>query len=317
MSDRSRWRTLALSAAGVAVGGGIALARAVRLVPRPGSPYLAGAPLLIAHRGGAKLAPENTLLAFERALSWWRADILELDVQPTRDGEVVVFHDATLDRTTDGTGAVAAHSLEELRRLDAGYRFTPDGGTSFPFRARGIGVPTLREVLEAFPATRVNVEIKDGRVQQRVWDVVRDSRAVDRVLIAAGRRRDRSRLDGYPLPVSAGKEELRLFIAQLRLGLVLYVPPVDAFQVPHFWENREIATAELVRAARSHNIPVHVWTVDEIEEMRRLLDRGVDGIVTDRPDRLARLLHERVSRPLPPGPPDPVPEAFLEPLLLA
>ena len=92
----------------------------LRAVARPGSPYLAGAPLLIAHRGGSALAPENTLLAFRQALEWWRADVLELDVQPTRDGEVVVIHDPTLDRTTDGTGPVAARTFAELRALDAG-----------------------------------------------------------------------------------------------------------------------------------------------------------------------------------------------------
>jgi len=283
---------------------------------RPGVPFLAGAPLLIAHRGGAKLAPENTLLAFERALTWWGADILELDVHPSRDGHAVVIHDPTLERTTNGAGRVVEHSLSELRELDAGFRFTPDGGQSYPFRGRGIGVPTLREVLTAFPGARVNIEIKDGRVQEAVWDAISETDALDRVLIAAGSSRDRARLNGYPVPVSAGKEDLKRFIAPPRLGVILYTPPVDAFQIPDRWEGREIITPELVRAAKERNVPVHVWTVDEVAEMERFLDWGVDGIVTDRPDRLARLLHERVGRPLPPGPPSPPPEPFLERLLL-
>jgi glycerophosphoryl diester phosphodiesterase len=160
---------------------------------RPGAAYLAGAPLLIAHRGGSALAPENTMEAFRRAIDWWRADILELDVQPTRDGEAVVFHDATLDRTTDGSGPVAAHTLDQLRQLDAGFRYRAGDGSSTPFRGAGITVPTLTEVLDAFPTVRVNVEIKDGRAQGRVLETVLAAGATHRVLIAAGKKKRRSR----------------------------------------------------------------------------------------------------------------------------
>lgn len=315
MAERRRRRALLLAGLAAATAG-VAISRLGRRGTRPGFTYFAGAPLLIAHRGGSALAPENTLLAFERALAWWRADILELDVQPTRDGEAVVIHDATLDRTTDGAGPVSAHTLREIRELDAGHRFTPDGGESFPFRGREIRVPTLEEVLRAFPDTRINIEIKDGRAQDAVWEAVRETDSLDRVLIAAGSNRNRSRLKDYPVPVSAGREELTLFLAQLRVGFVAYTPGIDAFQVPDRWEGRQVLTPELVRAARERNLPVHVWTVDEPELMNRYFDWGVDGIVTDRPDRLARVLHERVGRPLPPGPPDPLPEPFLERLLL-
>ena len=304
-----------LPALGLAAAGAV-IARSSRRDPRPGAAYLAGAPLLIAHRGGSGLAPENTMLAFERAISWWRADILELDVQPTRDGEAVVFHDATLDRTTNGSGPVVAHTLDEIRKLDAGYHFTPDGETH-PFRGRGIGVSTLREVLEAFRDVRINIEIKDGLAQDRVWRSIRETNSAGRVLVAAGSSRNRRKLNGYPLPVSAGKEELRPFMLQLKVGLLAYTPSVDALQVPDWWEGRQILTPELVQAAHSRNLAVHVWTVDEVDDMRMYLDWGVDGIVTDRPDRLATLLHERVGRPLPPGPPNPLPEPFLEWMLKA
>lgn len=270
---------------------------------RPGFPYLAGAPLLIAHRGGGALAPENTLLAFGRALDWWRADLLELDVHPTRDGEVVVIHDHTLDRTTDGSGPVAARSLAELRGLDAGHRFTPDRGRSFPFRGRGVGIPTLAEVLEAFPAARVNIEIKDGRAQERVAEIVAAAGAAGRVLIAAGKRANRTRVPGWSGPVSAAEEELRAFYLLHRARLtLLWTPPVDAFQMPEHHGGRQILTPRLVRELHRRNIAVHVWTVDEEDDMRRLLGWGVDGIVADRPDRLARVLHEIRRRPLPPGP---------------
>jgi glycerophosphoryl diester phosphodiesterase len=276
---------------------------------------MAGAPLLVAHRGGAALAPENTLLAFRRAVEWWDADMLELDVHATLDGEIVVFHDSTLERTTDGSGSIADHTLEQVRKLDAGYRFTPDGGQTFPFRGRGVTVPTLREVLEALPGVRVNVEIKDPRAQDGLWEVIRAAGATGRLLIAAGSSRNRARLRVYPLPTSAGKEELWPFYLQVKLGLTLYAPEVDALQIPDTWQGRRIASRDFVEAAHRLNLPVHVWTIDEIPDMNRLLDWGVDGIMSDRPDRLARVLNERFGRPIPPGPPDPLPEPFLERLL--
>jgi glycerophosphoryl diester phosphodiesterase len=303
-----------LPAIGLA-GAGLAVVGLRRRPHRPGSKYLAGAPLLIAHRGGGALAPENTLLAFERAIDWWRADVLELDVHPTRDGEAVVVHDATLERTTNGRGLVRERSLAELRSLDAGYTFTPDGGATYPFRGRGIGVPTLEEVLTASPRVRVNIEIKDGRAQERVWETIRSMAAEHRVLVAAGRTRDRVYFDRLPVAVSASEEELRLFIVQLRIGVIAHIPAVDAFQVPDSWDGRDIPTPDFIAAAKARNLPVHVWTVNEVSAMHQFLDRGADGIVTDRPDRLARVLHERVGRPLPPGPPDHLPEAFLEEIL--
>jgi glycerophosphoryl diester phosphodiesterase len=276
----------------------------VRARCRPGAAFLAGAPLLIAHRGGAALAPENTLVAFQRALDWWGADMLELDVQSSRDGEAVVFHDPTVDRTTDGTGRVADLPLSRLRELDAGYRFSSDGGATTPFRGQGVGISTLAEILEALPATRLNVEIKDGRAQERVWETVHAARAEHRVLIAAGRRGHRSRFDDYAGPTSASSEELRGFYAAHRLHASgLYPLGVDALQLPERYGGLKVLSPRLVRDAHARNLAVHVWTVDEVADMERLLDWGVDGIVTDRPDRLTEVLHRRTGRPLPPGVP--------------
>lgn len=225
-----------------------------------------------------------------------------MDVHPTADGEVVVIHDATVNRTTDGSGAVAGLRLEELRRLDAGYRFTPDGGRTFPFRGRGIRVSTLEELLRAFPGARVNVEIKDGRAQRRVWETVHDLQATGRVLVAAGKRTNRSLFGAYPGPTSASAEELkRFYLHHLTRTVRLYRPPVDAFQMPERNGARQVLDPRWVREAHALNMPVHVWTVDDEGDMRRLLAWGVDGIVTDRPDRLARVLHEMFGRPLPPG----------------
>ncbi|MDQ3605298.1 MAG: glycerophosphodiester phosphodiesterase [Gemmatimonadota bacterium] len=293
----------------------LALQRAVAAIA-PGHPYLAGAPLLMAHRGGAGLAPENTLFALRRAVQWWEADILEIDVQPTRDGEAVVMHDSTVDRTTDGTGRVADLTFAQLRELDAGYRFTPDGGRSFPFRGRGIGISTLWELLEALPASRVNLEIKNGRAQERVWETIHALDAAGRVLLASGLRANRARFASYGGATSAAREELYTFLALHRLhAAALYVPAVDAFQVPETAWGRRVLSPRFVREAQAKNLALHVWTVNGEADMRRLLGWGVDGIITDRPDRLARVLHEVAERPLPPGPPPDEMEPFLERLL--
>lgn len=273
---------------------------------RPGHAYFAGAPLLIAHRGGSALAPENTLLAYRRAIEWWGADLLETDVHSTADGEVVMIHDGTVDRTTDGTGPVALFRLEELRQLDFGYRTSPDGGRTFPFRGQGVRASTLDEVLRALPDARVNVEVKDARAQRRVWEIVHDLRATRRVLIAAGRRANRSLFGAYPGPTSAAQEDVLGFWLALRSRAPgLYRPRVDAFQVPERHGSLVVVTPRFVREAHALNMAVHVWTVDAEADMRRLLGWGVDGLVTDRPDLLARVLHEEYGRPLPPGPPPP------------
>jgi glycerophosphoryl diester phosphodiesterase len=289
-----------------------------RAASRPGHRYLAGGPLLLAHRGGSRLAPENTLYAFQRALDWWRSDLLEIDVQPTRDGDAVVIHDPTVDRTTDGAGPVSSFTVSELKALDAGYRFTPDGGATFPYRGMGIGLSTIREVLEALPDARINIEIKDGRAQQAVWDAVHDLHAVHRVLIAAGDRNNRSRFRTYPGPVSAGKQDVVAFYALHKAHAVrLWTPTVDVFQIPEILEGRRVMDRRMVKELQARNVAVHVWTIDDETDLRRLLEWGVDGIVTDRPDRLARVLHETHGRSLPPGPPPGEPDPWLERLLRA
>lgn len=262
---------------------------------------MAGAPLLIAHRGGAGLAPENTLEAFTRAVRDWEADILEMDVRATADGEIVVIHDATVDRTCDGEGRVADLTHAELREMDAGYRFRdPDGRPSF--RGRGVRVPLFEEVLESFPDLRLNVDSKAPEAAAPLVRIVRRHDAEDRVLVAASEEPHREGARGYTGPWGASRVQVRRFWLLHRVGLSgLYPMGADALQVPVRWQGREVVTPRFVRAAHRANVPVHAWTVDDAEEMRRLLAWGVDGIQTDRPDVLARALVEETGRPPPPG----------------
>jgi len=272
---------------------------------RPGHPYLAGAPLLVAHRGGAALAPENTLPAFVSAVERWGADMLELDVHLSHDGEVVVIHDPTVDRTTDGSGAVSDMTWNELHDLDAGARWeTPTGDRRFA--GRGIGVPLLRDVLRRLPDTRLNVEAKANDVAGPLVALVRDCGAEHRVLLAAEHERNRARVRaGWSGPVGASRRQIAGFMLLSRLPWISATPSADALQIPPCWRIagrvRPVLTKRLLGEAHRRNVPVHAWTIDDPEEMERLFDMGVDGIQTDRPDLLATVLHRRTGRPLPPG----------------
>src|SRR5215213_3619479 len=143
-------------------------------------------PVNFAHRGGAGIAPENTLEAFREGLRVG-AGVLELDVHTTADGHIVVMHDPAVDRTTQGTGPVREMTLAELKRLDAGYRFTRDEGGTFPHRGEGIRIPTLEEVYDEFTEVPINVEIKGERpgIEEVVWRIIASAGAEERTLVVS------------------------------------------------------------------------------------------------------------------------------------
>jgi glycerophosphoryl diester phosphodiesterase len=262
------------------------------------------APLFFAHRGGSLLRPENTMAAFEHGMSFG-ADALELDIQQTRDGELVVIHDPTVERTTSGSGPVVGYSLDDLRGLDAGYTFTTDGGTTFPYRGQGIIIPTLREVFERFPTTRINIDLKESTPdrEERLWALIQEFGAEDRICagcfdhMALVRFR---RLTGRRVATSASPREVRSFLlaAMSHTSRLWLRPAYDALQVPDTYGAIRIISRTSVEAAHRLGIDVHVWTVDESAQMKALLALGVDGLMTDRPDILADVLAEKTS-PLP------------------
>jgi glycerophosphoryl diester phosphodiesterase len=252
-------------------------------------------PLNFAHRGASARAPENTLEAFRLAMEAG-AGGLELDVHLTRDGEVVVIHDATVDRTTDGSGAVAGMSLDELRGLDAGCRFSPDGGATYPYRGRGLRVPTLAEVYERFPAASVNIDIKEPQqgAEEAVLQMIQNAGAEERSLVVSDDhavvRRFR-RASGGRISTGASRLEITVFYVSSRLRLErLAHPAYDALQVPVEYRGISLITPRFVEAAHSRGARVDVWTINDPGEMRRLLDLGVDVIMTDRPETLASIL---------------------------
>jgi glycerophosphoryl diester phosphodiesterase len=227
--------------------------------------------------------------------------MIELDVRVTRDGQCVVIHDATVDRTTDGTGEVAAMTLEQIREFDAGHAFRA-GRDTYPFRGRDITVPTIDEVLEALPRTPLTVEVKTGEAQRPLFDAIRRHAATDRVIVAAMYDRDRTMFGEYGGAISASTEQVSAFFRFHTMRLSRYWRlDGDVVQVPEFHGSRRIVTQRFVRDLHAQAVPVHVWTVNHESDMQRLLDWSVDGLVTDRPDTLARVLHRNVGRPLPPG----------------
>jgi glycerophosphoryl diester phosphodiesterase/membrane-associated phospholipid phosphatase len=252
---------------------------------------------IIAHAGAQGHAPPNTMEAFEAALELG-ADTLEMDLQVTADGEIVTIHDGTVDRTTDGTGAVADLTLAELQALDAGATWTDEDGAT-PFAGQGVRHATLREVLEAFPDTFLVIELKtDGgeAIVQPVIDLVVEHGAEDRVAIA-------SFSEAYLVPVreqlpavptNMPESETYDFYVRHLVGLhPWWSPPGMLYQVPEVHDGRQVVTPRFVRAAERLGVDVHVWTVNEPEQMHRVLDAGVHGIITDHPDRVVEVLAER------------------------
>lgn len=227
--------------------------------------------------------------------------MLEMDVRSTRDGEVVVIHDERVDRTTSGAGRVEDLTMDQLLQLDAGYHFrNPEGNHSF--RGKGVTIPRFEEVLEALPGVRMNVEAKDGRSAPGLVEIILRHNAQDRVLVAAEWERNRRAVKGYPGPWGASRLDLFRFVFLVRTPLGrFYTPSCDALQVPESYHGLRVVSRRFIREAHERNLPIHVWTVDDPQDMRRLLDMGVDGIQTDRPDLLAPILTEMVGRPLPPA----------------
>jgi len=250
--------------------------------------------LLVAHRGGGGLWPENTLYAFEHAVALG-VDVLEMDVQGTKDGELVVIHDDTVDRTTNGTGRVQSFTLAEIRALDAGYTWTADNGQTYPFRGQGLRVPTLAEVFAAFPRVRMNIEIKQSQpsIVTSLCRMIHDYAMVERVLIAAydTHTMREFRRSGPKVATAMTEDEVRIFygVSWAHLGR-FYRPPGEALQVPEFSGDRCVLTRPFVQTAHGRNMEVHVWTVNDTNDMRRVVGLDVDGVITDYPDRLRVVL---------------------------
>jgi glycerophosphoryl diester phosphodiesterase len=271
-------------------------------VPAPDRGFFAIAesprPLVIAHRGGAGLFPENTLYAFEQS---WKmgVDVLELDVRETADGKLVVMHDRTIDRTTDGSGQISDMTLETVKKLNAGFRFSPDGGQTFPFREQKITVPTLEEIFTALPDAKYVIEPKQesATIVKSLCTLLRERKLTDKTIVGSFSQTnlENFRRDCPEVATSAGPSEVSSFLAMYKTGLgASYSPAMQALQTPEYVGGLQIVSKEFIETAAKLNLDVHVWTINETADMQRLLETGVDGIMTDYPDRLLNLLNRTI-----------------------
>ncbi len=243
------------------------------------------AKLVIAHRGNSAFWPENTLASFEHAMAVG-ADALEFDIHASSDRHVVVIHDPTLDRTTNGTGRVNACTLAELQRLDAGYRFTRDGGATFPHRGRGITIPTLEQVLAAFPATPAIMEIKTRMASREAKRVLTVARAADRILVAAFDDAAIAPFRGTGFAHSASRRELVKLYARALLPGGPSRLPYTALAIPPSFRGIPIPVQRFARMARHAGLTTHVWTVDDPARAREYWAGAVNGIITNDPEAI-------------------------------
>ena len=257
--------------------------------------------LNIAHRGGRGLAPEGTLAAFDKA-EQLAVDVFEYDTHLTKDGHLVVIHDETVDRTTDGTGKVNELMMEEVQTLDAGYQFV-DQKDEYTYRDQGVYIPTVAEVFEKYPNTRHLIEMKDTNapelyeeVIQELWRLIQEYNMEEQVMVGSFDHEMIERFEEVTagqIPIGAGEQEVREFVTKHVPYLNgLAKTNVDSLQLPTEAEGYNLTTNNIIQSAKKRNMSVYYWTINDEATMRELIEKGVDGIMTDYPDRLHKVLTE-------------------------
>jgi len=248
---------------------------------------------VIGHRGNCAYAPENTIESFAQAVAAG-VDAIELDVHLSADGVPVVVHDPDVRRTTDRIGEVAGMTFDELRALDAGARFTPDEGKTYPYRGLGHRIPSLDEVLEAFPAIPVLIEIKTANAAQAVRRVIENRHAEDRVLVESIEPAALKPFVDSPIAVGASRSDVIRVMTEVILRRPLTPFAFKALCVPLSYNGVPIPVRRFARLAPAQNCVVHVWTVNDTKVALDLWLAGVTGIISDDP---GAMLHARALLP--------------------
>lgn len=253
-------------------------------------------PLVIAHADdtGQGLWPGNTMLFLE-SVAELGVDVLEMDAHMTRDGHVVLMHDDTVNRTTDGAGLISNMTLEEIKTLEVGGNWSQDDGATYPFRSQGLQVPTVEEVFQRFPDYPMVIEIKQEApsMADPFCALIREYGMSEKVLVPSfsAQAIKEFRAACPEVATAASGDEVRSFvIANFLLATNLLNPAYQAFQVPEESSGIPVVIPHFVNSAQDHNLQVHIWTINDAHDMKRFLEMGVDGIMTDRPDILLDIL---------------------------
>ena len=258
-------------------------------------------PLVIAHQGGELLAPSNTMAAFTNAVNMG-VDVLETDLYITKDGYLVAIHDPTVDRTTNGHGKIADMTLKEIQKLDAGYHFKDLQG-NYSYRGKGVYIPTAEEMFQSVGNVRIEMEIKDDNPPERLdeisaklWALIKQYHMEDKILVASFDQDILNTFEKYAkgrVATSAGRQEVKSFVVFHKFFLRnLYTPQVDAFQIPTEDSGFDLTDKKLIDGAHRRGMQIHYWTIDDPKAMKKLIDAGADGILTNRPDLLMELLEK-------------------------
>lgn len=275
------------------------------------NPWLERRIINYAHQGGSHEAPSSTLLAIEQALANG-AGAIELDVHATKDRRLVVCHDETVDRTTNATGAIADLTLEEVQNLDNAHWFiagedVSPGHDEAEYLLRGqapadraLGIVTLEEVITTFPGVLINLDIKKTAPDVEPYEALlaeelrRLGRAEDTIVASFNDTALESFRNLSPeTPTSAATMEVVRWFQALLTGAALPILPIVAFQVPEEVLGNQLVDENFIAAAHAEGIAVHVWTINDVAAMARLIELGVDGVMTDRPSDLAAVLGEK------------------------
>ena len=263
------------------------------------------APLVIAHRAGDQIAPGNTMTAIKMS-SEMGVDMIEVDLHITKDGQIVLAHDPTVDSTTDGTGYVSDYTLDEFLALDAGFHFQNTEG-EYAFKGIGVYKPTLREVFDRYPDMNYMLEVKHTNpayvhqeIGEELWAIIEEYEMHDQVMVSSFNQKIINRFDALAdgqIALGTGREVVFNFTIAHKFFLRnLFQPTGDVIQLPRANKYFNFFTKEMMEGAKRLGMDVHYWTINDELTMRQMVDAGVDGIITDRPDLLIEILEEKGLR---------------------
>lgn len=260
------------------------------------SDFLTPLPRVVAHRGDSINYPENTLDAFISAAKM-NIDVIETDVHLTKDKELVIWHDPTLERNTDGKGTLESHTLSELKALDAGYTFTKDGGKTFPFRGKGVKLCTLDEALKACPDSRFNIDLKsqESDIVNIFIKVIRENKAEHRVCGASFHLKNLKKLRRLAPEIQTSVTTLEVLPLLIREKLNILPKSfkrILVFQVPVAQWHIHVITKHFIERMHKRGAVIMVWTINDEDDMRKLFSLGVDTIMTDNPSLVIKVAKE-------------------------